>query len=270
MHFHRLDMTHPIRELLALIVGFLVSIIVLMESVDAFFGSASDAVGGVLAFLAFVPALWLAVRVAGRRPLGQLLAAPDAPNRRAAKLALAVALPPMGVAVVAGIFLVDGHRSNEPLWQLALVLLARPVMAMAEELLFRAWLPQFIGFWTRNVWVAFLLPVPLFALIHAPSTPLEWANHLVSGTCFALLALRARSVVASTIVHAASNMALSVLAFATSYSDGPIASVLLAKSVVLVVVTAIIWAKLGSRDVAAAEREGAEAYKHDREHAESH
>lgn len=244
MHFHRLDMSYPIRELLALIIGFIVSIVALMVAVDAAFGASSDAVGGVIAFLAFLPALWLAVRVAGRRPFRQLFEAPQARTGRAASIALAAAVPLMAAAVAGGIALLGVQRADTPVWQLALLLLAAPVMALAEELLFRAWLPQFIGFWVRNAWVAFLLPVPFFAAIHAPDTPLLWANHLVSGACFALLALCAQSIGASAAVHAASNMALIALDYATSYSDGAHDGVILAKSAVLVLVTAVVWRRV--------------------------
>lgn len=52
-------------------------------------------------------------------------------------------------------------------------LLVTPVMAFAKEVLFRAWLPQFLGTWIRSGLACFLLPVPLFALFHQPAGPLQ-------------------------------------------------------------------------------------------------
>ncbi|WP_394275563.1 type II CAAX prenyl endopeptidase Rce1 family protein [Luteococcus sp.] len=63
-----------------------------------------------------------------------------------------------------------------------------PLGALAEELICRAWLPQLLGRWVTSPVLAYGLVVPVFAFVHNPGSIVEWANHLISGTCFAILA----------------------------------------------------------------------------------
>lgn len=238
-------MKYPVRELLALIVGFLLFSFLLLGGVDALFGRASDDVGGVVAFLAAVPTAWLATRVIGRRPFRQILSAEGA-LWNGLSTALAVAIPVAVVAVAVGVFIRGVERMDTPLWMVALFLVMTPVMAWAEELLFRGWMPQFLGYWVKNPWIAFFLPAVPFAVIHAPSNAMMWVGHLVSGACFAYLAMRTQSLAASTVVHATSNTALHVLDYLTHYSGRGVSwgteggFIFVVKCVLLVLVTALI------------------------------
>lgn len=237
-------MKYPVRELVTILVGFVIFSVLLLGGMDIILGKASEQVGAVIAFLGFLPALWLAVSAVGRRPFRQIVAAPTA-SWRAARVALLVAVPVAAAVVAGGIAMLGVNRMPTPAWVMVLLLVATPVMALAEELLFRGWFPQFFGFWIKNPWVAFFLPVPFFAAIHAPTDAMTWAGHLISGACFAYLALRAQSLAASAVVHATSNLALSIADYFTSYSGGEMVPVILAvKTVLLVAVTAVIGWRL--------------------------
>ncbi|WP_445227782.1 CPBP family intramembrane glutamic endopeptidase [Corynebacterium sp. H128] len=107
---------------------------------------------------------------------------------------------------------------------------------------------QVIGYWTSNRWVAFLLPVPLFALIHAPSNVVPWLGYLTSGLCFALVAMFSQGIAASTVLHFVSKMTLILLSTVMDLENQGNVSLILIKSLLLVSVTALFcWREVQSR-----------------------
>lgn len=243
-------MKFPVREFLAVLVGFVLFSFLLLGGVDALFGQAAEDAGAVVAFLAAVPAIWCAVRLVGRRPFRQILSAGRSPWRGLGT-ALSVSVPVAIVVVAVGVLLRGVDRMDTPPVMLAAALILAPVMAGAEELLFRGWMPQFFGYWVKNPWLAFFLPVVPFAAVHAPDNAAAWVGHLISGACFAFLAMRTQSLAASTVLHGTSNMALQVFDYLTHYSDEGVGLgtegglILIVKTVLLVLVTALIAGRVG-------------------------
>lgn len=219
---------HPLREIAILLPLFFVCSFGLMLLIDSLTGEISDDVGSTIAFLAFIPALVIAVKAGGQRPFRQLWQLPLNQLRDALLVCI-----PFSLAIC----LIAGFPSSWT-FRIALGFCLAPVMSLAEELLFRAWMPQVIGGWVSSPLVAYLIPVPLFAAIHAPSSALGWASYLVSGLCFALLAWAGRSVAMSTVVHAVSNMTLYVV-FASRETEN---WMLIPKSALLILASVlVVW-----------------------------
>ncbi|MDU0479620.1 CPBP family intramembrane metalloprotease [Staphylococcus chromogenes] len=237
----------PIAELFALALFFFVGFLALMLAIDSLAGEMSDEVGGTIAFLAFVPALWVAVKGCGHRPFSQLISAEGRWSFAQHNIALPIVGGVSVASIVLGTAVLGPHWSVESLPFALFFLLMTPVMAFAEELLFRGWFPQFLGTWIRSGLVCFLLPVPLFAWIHQPSSALGWVGYLVSGTCYALLAWRAQSLVASSVLHAMSNVTLFILNALTGYQLQEAEPMLVAKTIVLAITAALIYWRLSPR-----------------------
>ncbi|GAA1354543.1 CPBP family intramembrane metalloprotease [Arthrobacter rhombi] len=120
-----------------------------------------------------LPALWLATRVLGTRPVGLLSSV--AGRLRWTWLLWCVAVAILVQLVAQGIFLLlpatgteatpmyDGGRT---LAVLAAALLLVPIQAAAEEYVFRGYLMQSLGGWLRHPAFAILLPIPLFVVGH--------------------------------------------------------------------------------------------------------
>lgn len=191
--FHR-HCPKPLREVLAFLLLSVLCLIVFFISLDAFFGNASEEFRATVSFFAVIPALLLAVKLVGRRPLYTLIGS--------AEWRL-----PLVVSVVVAVAALTIAR---PSLHWSAILLAVPILAFMEELLFRAWLPQVLGAWIRPGLVAFVLPAPLFALMHVPESPMVWLNHLVPGLCFGLLAWAYQGLLAPTILHSVSNLTVSL------------------------------------------------------------
>lgn len=223
--FHR--SAHPLRELLLLLPLFFICFLALMAMIDAITGNRSDEVGGTIAFLAFLPAVAITVKVGGQRPVRHLLKLPPAQLRDALIITIPVAL---------ALLLIGGFPTYT--YSLVAILLATPVMALAEEILFRAWFPQVLGGWLRSELLTYLIPVPLFAAIHVPGSLLGWVSYLISGLCYAILAWAGRSIALSAVLHAMFNLTI----LQAIDLHGAQQSFLVAKCVLLVVVTiAILW-----------------------------
>lgn len=122
-----------------------------------------------------LPALWLATRVLGTRPVGLLSSV--AGKLRWNWLLCCVAVAILVQLIAQGIFLLlpgtgngteatpmyDGGRT---LAVLAAALLLVPIQAAAEEYVFRGYLMQSLGGWLRHPAFAILLPIPLFVVGH--------------------------------------------------------------------------------------------------------
>lgn len=128
----------------------------------------------MLTIVLMLPAVLVATRLVGARPVG-LLASVSGRVRwgwaaRCLGLAAAVAV------VVQGVDLAISAAQRAP-WQpqvdertlplLVLVVLLVPAQCVAEEVLFRGYLAQSVGTWLRHPAFAIVLPVPLFVVGHA-------------------------------------------------------------------------------------------------------
>lgn len=127
----------------------------------------------MLSIVAMLPAVLVATRLLGARPLG-LLASVAGRVRwgwagRCLALAAVVTLVVQGVDAAVS---VAGGAAWEPrpdaaTWPLlGLVVLLVPAQCVAEEVVFRGYLVQTVGAWLRHPAFAVVLPVPLFVLGH--------------------------------------------------------------------------------------------------------
>lgn len=212
-----------IAEFVVLLATFFVSAMLLLGAIDIFGGDMSDEIGGTVAMIAALPAIWLACLV-GRRTFRDLVGHPPYGIWRA----LAVTVPVGALSVAAAMYFRDWHWQGASIFHLAMI----PIMAWVEELLFRGWFPQFLG----GKLYSYLLPIPIFAAIHAPSSALGWIAYLVSGTCFALVAWRTRGIGMSTVLHAVSNYTIYIVMMGTEPGDW----LLIAKILVFAAVTALL------------------------------
>ena len=127
----------------------------------------------MLLIVAMLPAVLVATRLLGARPVG-LLASVTGRVRwgwatRCLALAAAVALAVHGVEIVLAVatgtpWQPRADERTVPL--LVLVVLLVPAQCVAEEVLFRGYLVQTVGTWLRHPAFAVVLPVPLFVLGH--------------------------------------------------------------------------------------------------------
>ncbi len=96
-------------------------------------------------------------------------------------------------------------------------LLIIPFQASFEEILFRGYLAQGIGVWTRNRWLVILIPGLLFGLIHAYNPEVEaygfWATmpqYILFGLVFGLITVLDDGAEIAMGAHSANNVFLSI------------------------------------------------------------
>ncbi|MDN6565826.1 MAG: CPBP family intramembrane metalloprotease, partial [Actinomyces sp.] len=131
---------------------------------------------------------------------------------------------------------------------LAVVVVAVPLQAAAEEFVFRGLLIQTVGAWVRPAWVAILLQVPFFALGHVYG----WKG-MVDVSVFAVvtgwLTLRTGGLEAAIGLHAANNVlafAAGVLGWSDPSSDQvPVGALVLSQVVTLTY--AVLVERVGRR-----------------------
>lgn len=162
----------------------------------------------MLAVIVMIPACWVAVRWAGRRSFGSLL---SAENRFRWGVALR-ALPLVLVVLLAGnvAFLAVSDRGSlssdaTSLVLLAIIALAVPLQATAEELVFRGLLPQVVGSWVKSPWLMYGIPLALFVAGHS----YNWVGLIdiaVFAACLSLLAHRTRGIEIPIVLHVCNNL----------------------------------------------------------------
>ncbi|KAB1502824.1 CPBP family intramembrane metalloprotease [Corynebacterium sp. 320] len=80
-----------------------------------------------------------------------------------------------------------------------------PAQAIAEELVFRGVLPQFLGAYVRNPWICYLVPLVLFTVAH----DYNWVGLIditVFAACMALLAHKTGGLELPMALHIANNV----------------------------------------------------------------
>ncbi|MEL4504823.1 CPBP family intramembrane glutamic endopeptidase [Luteococcus sp. H138] len=227
-------------------VVFAVAFIALTEGLHALMGDRADDLLGQAAMAAALPAVLAAVVVGGRRRATALPSWYGRGHVRLAAAAFGITLVIAGLARVAvgwATVTFQPHASGFRPGALALTVGLITLAAFAEEILFRAWLPQAIGVWVRSPWVAYGVTVPLFVLIHG--TRDGWigvVNHGVTGICLAVLAWHFHGIAAPTGVHAASNVVLALAPelLTTGANMDHAAAVVMAKAAALVAITALL------------------------------
>ncbi|MGW0416398.1 CPBP family intramembrane glutamic endopeptidase [Streptomyces collinus] len=182
------------------------------------FGPLPDLAVELLLLALATPVVLLAVRWIGRRPAGTVSSVTGRLRWRRLFLCLLTALPVLAVAMGAVALLpADGDEFRWAGWTafgpaLALLLVLVPLQAAAEEYVFRGWLTQAVGAFTRSPWLALLPQALLFAAAHGWGTPWGFADLVVFGTAVGWLTWRTGGLEAAIGLHAANNL----LAFAAS------------------------------------------------------
>ena len=102
-------------------------------------------------------------------------------------------------------------RSFIPLFFIALIFI--PLQITFEELLFRGYLAQGIGAWTKNRWLAVFIPSILFGLMHSWNTEVGtygfWASmpqYVLFGLIFGFISVLDDGIELSMGFHAANNI----------------------------------------------------------------
>jgi membrane protease YdiL (CAAX protease family) len=130
--------------------------------------------GTLLSVILLLPALLLATRLVGARPVGMLSSVVLRIRWGwllrclgfAAAIYVAGYLVIFAAAAVQGQPVAPQFDTTQALVVLALVVLLVPLQAAAEEYLFRGYLMQSIGGWLRHPIFAIALPIPLFVIGH--------------------------------------------------------------------------------------------------------
>lgn len=192
----------------------------LQKIVIAFFSlDASDAfslVAGLGGVATLLPAVLLAYRIMGLRPLSVLRSVVFRFRWRWFALALVPALLVTGVSTVIGFTVLPAIGIGTPAqaptiplstWLLcaAVIVILTPIQAAAEEFAFRGLLMQLVGGWVRPAIVAVLVSTAVFAALHTQY--LGWATLDVAffGVVAAYSTWRTGGLEASLALHAVNN-----------------------------------------------------------------
>ncbi|MEZ4998760.1 MAG: CPBP family intramembrane glutamic endopeptidase [Bacteroidales bacterium] len=110
------------------------------------------------------------------------------------------------------------NTSNSLIVLAVLALVLIPFQAAFEEILFRGYLMQGIGVWTRNRWVPILVTSLLFGLMHGLNPEVKeygfltmMPQYIFFGLVFAVLTMFDDGIEVAIGAHAANNIFLSVL-----------------------------------------------------------
>ncbi|MER6279673.1 CPBP family intramembrane glutamic endopeptidase [Streptomyces sp900105245] len=186
------------------------------------FGPLPDTAVELLLLALATPVVLLAVRWIGRRPAGTVSSVTGRLRWRLLFLCLLTALPVLAVVMGAMALLpADGGVGFR--WAgwtafgpaLALLVVLVPLQAAAEEYVFRGWLTQAVGAFTRSPWPALLPQALLFAAAHGWGTPWGFADLVVFGVAAGWLTWRTGGLEAAIGLHAANNLLAFGLAAAT-------------------------------------------------------
>lgn len=174
----------------------------------------------LLGIALLIPAVLVGVRVTGPRPVGYLTSVAGRMRWRwlgvTALIASAVSVVTIGgsVAVTAVTDPTDVSAPTEVdsrvLIALVVVLLAVPFQAAAEEYLFRGYLMQLVGSWSRFAIVPVVVTTPVFVAGHDYGL---WGllDVALFGLTAAILTIRTGGLEAAIATHAANNVVLFVL-----------------------------------------------------------
>jgi membrane protease YdiL (CAAX protease family) len=110
-----------------------------------------------------------------------------------------------------------------PLFFIALFLI--PLQTTFEEFLFRGYLAQGIGVWTKNRWLVVVIPAILFGLLHFSNTEVStygfWETmpqYILFGLIFGFFAVLDDGIELAIGIHAANNIFLSLFVTAEASS----------------------------------------------------
>lgn len=171
----------------------------------------------MLGLAVMIPALLVAVLVTGPRRIGYLTSVAGRMRwtwlRHTSVLALLVFGGGIG-ALVGVSYWIDPDSVQAPsdftgkvALMLVLVLLLTPLQSAAEEYVFRGYILQLVGSWTRFAWIPVVVSVPIFASGHEYNL---WGLVDVGlfGLMAAILVIRTGGLEAGIAAHAFNNIAI--------------------------------------------------------------
>ncbi|WP_066522502.1 CPBP family intramembrane glutamic endopeptidase [Curtobacterium ammoniigenes] len=184
-----------------------------------------------------LPAMMVAVRLAGLGPIGQLSSVAFRIRWRwlarcllplAALAVLTVGVQAVGIpGVMSGYFVVRhgafvpnmaeiGHptvSATTTIVAIVMVIVLVPLQAAAEEYMFRGFVQQTVGSWVRNPIVAFVASTVCFGAAHVPNgyDPIAILDVASFGFVAALLTWRTGGLEAGILAHALNNVGIFVL-----------------------------------------------------------
>ncbi len=256
----------PITETAIFLIGFgILSVICVVAAALAFDDTAMESleslspdltdpptvVVAMVSLIVIIPAVFAAIGMVGKRPIGSIVSIWGRFRFRLFVEVTGISVALYSVMVV-GILLTQPahvHFDVRALFLFALILVLVPFQAAAEEIMFRGFLGQIIGSWTRSPALAMLLPVPLFVMGH----DYNWMGSVsiaVFAVCAGVLAWATGGLEAPIAVHAVNNIVgLSLGAFGLTDAgdvDFTGASVLLDVGMSLVLTVLILMYVRGS------------------------
>lgn len=180
----------------------------------------------MLGIAILIPVILVAVLITGPRPIGYLSSVAGRLRwgwlARTALIAFAVSIVTIGGAVAVNEItepaeIASPEFSTRAIVAIGLVLLLVPFQAAAEEYVFRGYLLQLIGSWTRFAFIPVLVSVPLFVGAHLYEF---WGlvDVGIFGLTAAVLTIRTGGLEAAIAAHTANNVVLFVLDAAGMFS----------------------------------------------------
>ena len=229
----------PVAGLLAIVIYFgavvglvLVALIVFaagggVDELDAWMNAAGELdlqhldffVLDMLGLAVMIPAVLVAVLVTGPRPIGYLSSVAGRLRwrwlARTAVIAFVVFIVTIGGSVALG-EITDPAEISAPdisaraLVAIGLVLLLTPFQSAAEEYVFRGYVMQLVGSWTRFAIIPVVVSVPLFVAGHTYEL---WGlvDVGIFGLTAAVVTIRTGGLEAAIAAHTANNVVLFVL-----------------------------------------------------------
>lgn len=168
---------------------------------------------GFLSVALFLPVVWVAVRVGGRR--GTIHSVFGHYRWEFMARAARVVVPVSAVAVLAPIFLFDADTlttttRSTTLWILLFAVVLVPLQAAAEEYVFRGLLPQMIGTWLRSPVWGVLVAAPLFTVLHGYDA-VGLVDIALFAVCTAYLAWKSGGLELPVLLHVSNNLFIGLI-----------------------------------------------------------
>lgn len=211
---------------------FLVALIVIaagsgIDEFDAWLNAAGDLdlqhldffVLDMLAIVIMIPAILVAVLITGPRPIGYLSSVTGRLRWKwlalTSVIAFVVFIATIGGSVAIGELtepaeIASPEFSTRAVVAIVLILLITPFQAAAEEYVFRGYILQLVGSWTRFSIIPVIVSVPLFVSGHVYDF---WGlvDVGIFGLTAAVLTIRTGGLEAAIAAHTANNVVLFVL-----------------------------------------------------------
>ena len=224
-------------------------------------------VAGLASLAAAGAVLALAARIY-RRPMRSFLTAAPRFRWTAVAAGFAVGFPLVGLAFLgeraldpsplAAPILAQAASAPDKLAYAAMAAVCLYLAAFAEEAIFRGWLLQQTGAWTRNLAIILGVNGVLFSLAHFDPDPTSFLVRGVMGAGWAWIALRTAGVEFTTGAHLANNLFVALFVMPVTFAppkagQGGLAPALIELAIVLAMAGIVeAWSRRRSRAARAA------------------